>query len=203
MITLNTHFTPSGVRNSTYKDVTQSQLRWDKADRVSYYYYTGDCLSPLLATVSNMLLTYKSGDNFGKDLLDQIEFVYSSVVSILVSAASMFVPEVKKGFFKYWWNEELSLLKEASIESNRIWTDAGKPRDGPLFHKRQTCRLQYRKCLRDSQKINSASYSNDLHEALLQKNTRSFWQCWRSKFELDKNVNRLTLYCTDLFSVVK
>ena len=26
-------------------------------------------------------------------------------------------------------------------------------------------------------------YTNDLHEALLKKNSTVFWQCWRSKFE--------------------
>jgi len=31
-------------------------------------------------------------------------------------------------------DEELSLLKEASAESNQIWKAAGKPRPGPVFH---------------------------------------------------------------------
>ena len=29
-------------------------------------------------------------------------------------------------------------------------------------------------------------YTNDLHEALLNKNGPAFWKCWRSKFECEK-----------------
>ena len=34
----------------------------------------------------------------------------------------MDVPQCRKNFFHYWWNEELDLLKEASIETNRLHT---------------------------------------------------------------------------------
>lgn len=97
------------------------------------------------------------------------------------------MPKVKKGFFKFWWNEEVNLLKEASIESDKLWKSAGKPRDGPIFANRQSCRFKYRKCLRDNRKFDTEQYTNDLHDALLQKNNTSFWQCWRSKFEYKKS----------------
>ena len=77
----------------------------------------------------------------------------------------------------------MNLLKEASIESNLIWKAAGKPKYGPIFDKRQSCRLQYRKRIRDNQNHELSSYSNDLHEALLVKNGTAFWKVWRSKFE--------------------
>ena len=57
---------------------------------------------------------------------------------------------VTRCFFKYWWDEEMSLLKEASVESDRVWKAAGKPRNGPIFAKRQSCRLSYRKRLKES-----------------------------------------------------
>ena len=47
----------------------------------------------------------------------------------------------RKFFFKFWWNEELTALKESSIESNKAWKAAGKPRAGPIFDRRQACRL--------------------------------------------------------------
>jgi len=77
----------------------------------------------------------------------------------------------------------INLLKQASIESNKLWKSVGKPRNGPIFANRQSCRLKYRKCLRDNKKSETEYYTNDLHEALLQKNNTSFWRCWRSKFE--------------------
>jgi len=74
-------------------------------------------------------------------------------------------------------------LKEASIESNLIWKAAGKPKHGPIFSKRQSCRLQYRKRIRENQNNELSAYSNDLHDALMEKNGSTFWKIWRSKFE--------------------
>jgi len=45
---------------------------------------------------------------------------------------------------KFWWNEELNLLKEAAVQLNNLWKSAGKPGQGPICNKRQLCRAQYR-----------------------------------------------------------
>jgi len=127
--------------------------------------------------------------------------VYCSVVSVLSSGAHMFVPKRRKGFFKFWWNEELSLLKEASIKSNKIWKAAGKPHHGPIYSERQSSRLLYRKCLRDNQRLDTEIYTNDLHEALVRKNGTAFWQCWRSKFEPRKTCSQVN-GCVDADIIV-
>jgi len=90
-----------------------------------------------------------------------------------MTASRIFIPTVKKGFFKFWWNEELDLLKEASIKSDKLWKATGKPPDGPIFADRQTCRLQYRKCLRDWKKMETME---------TRCNSKLFWQSWHSKF---------------------
>jgi len=41
---------------SNHNDFTISQLRWDKGDKVSYYYHTGQKLLPLVDVLDNMLL---------------------------------------------------------------------------------------------------------------------------------------------------
>jgi len=66
--------------------------------------------------------------------------MYYEIVYVLFSTAKLCIPERSENFLKFWWNEELSLLKQASIESNKLWNAAGKPRSGPLFLKRQSCR---------------------------------------------------------------
>ena len=40
-----------------------------------------------------------------------------------------------------------------------LWKSAGKPRQGPIFNKRQLCRAQYRKGIRDGQKLDTMSLS--------------------------------------------
>ena len=106
-----------------------------------------------------------------------------SLLSCLLSGSNSYIPTYKKNFLKFWWNEELDQLKEASITSNRLWKAAGKPRQGPVFNKRQSCRAQYRRRIRECQAMTTESYTNDLHEALLTKDNTTFWKCWRSKFE--------------------
>jgi len=160
---------------------TQYQLRWDKANKESYYCYTGTHLSPLVSITDDALQACTAGVS-PANFTECIERVYGTIVSTLLTASGMFVPTVKKGFFKFWWSEELDLLKEASVKADKLWKATGKPRDGPIFADRQTSRLQYRKCLRDYKKYETECYTNDLHDALLQKNSKSFWQSWHSKF---------------------
>ena len=64
--------------------------------------------------------------------------------------------------------------KEASVELNNIWKAAGKPHQGAIFDKRQSSRLQYRRCTREHQKSNDEHYTNELHNALLQKMVKHF-----------------------------
>ena len=37
---------------------------------------------------------------------------------------------------------------------------------------------------RETRHCQSVTYTNDLHEALLNKNGPTFWKCWRSKFQV-------------------
>jgi len=152
-------------------------LRWDKADINLYYYYTGQYLEPYLQQVDEAL---KLSDTISFEVIDKL---YNDIVSVLTSGAKLFVPTRRRNFYKFWWDHELDILKDAAINSNKIWKAAGKPRQGSLFDKRQRCRAQYRKGIRDGQKLDSMSYTNDLHDALLAKDGPSFWKSWRSKFE--------------------
>jgi len=151
-------------------------LRWDKADINSYYDYTRNQLQPVLLKIENAIQLRES---FSANGIDQI---YDDIVSVLTTGAKLYVPTGHKNFYKFWWNEELSALKEAAVSSNQLWKAVGKPRQGPIFDKRQLCKARYRKSLRDVQKLNTVSYTYDLHEALLAKDGPTFWRCWRSKF---------------------
>jgi hypothetical protein len=178
-------FELSGCKNKVNEDsglaAAPVQLRWDHADTLSYYQYSGHHLQPVLYHIDNVINQFDK-----RQLVDYnsvISLLHDDIVNILACGAKIYIPHCKKNFFKFWWDEELNLLKEASIESNQIWKAAGKPRHGPIFNKRQSCRLQYRSRIRDGQKATVTSYTNDLHDSLLSKNGPAFWKCWRSKFE--------------------
>jgi exonuclease III len=137
------------------------QLRWDHADTLSYYQYSGHHLQPVLYHIDNAINQFDK-----RQLVDYnsvINLLHDDIVNILACGVKIYIPHCKKNFFKFWWDEELNLLKEASIESNQIWKAAGKPRHGPIFNKRQSCRLQYCSRIRDGQKATVTSYTNDLH----------------------------------------
>jgi len=63
------------------------------------------------------------------------------------------------------------LTQTSGINSNRLWLVAGKPRSDRIFNDRQSCRMAYRKRLRDEQRNETSSYTNALHDALIQKGT--------------------------------
>jgi endonuclease/exonuclease/phosphatase family metal-dependent hydrolase len=160
---------------------SHSQLRWDHADLVSYFNHTGKLLEPIITELNGIEI--ENIQHEAGAYTEVIDRLYENIVTALNVSAKLFIPQYRKNFFKFWWNQELSLLKDASIESNGIWKNAGKPRSGPIFDKRQSCRLQYRKRLREQQKLSVTSYSNDLHDALLKKDSITFWKVWKSKFE--------------------
>ena len=159
------------------------QLRWDKADRAAYYVATGYYLHSYVNVIQDIYSEYEAGGILVDEVIHCIENIYCSVVSILQSIADVYVPKCRKGFFKFWWSEELKQLKQDSIDSNKAWKAAGKPKSGPVFSERQSCRLIYRKRLKENQRSNTEVYTNDLHDALSKKNSTAFWQCWRSKFQ--------------------
>ena len=57
-----------------------------------------------------------------------LDELYEDIVYILTSGEKLFVPRHNKNLYKFWWNEELSLLEKSTVENSRAWTAAGRPR---------------------------------------------------------------------------
>ena len=137
----------------------------------SYYSYTGQRLQNTLLKLDNAIILCETTSP------DIVNILYNEIISILNSGARLYVPTRQIFFTIFSWNEELDALKDAAIQSNNLCKSAGKPRQGRIFNKRQLCRAQYRKAIRDGQKSSTMSYTNDLHGALLTNNGPSFWKC--------------------------
>ena len=96
--------------------------------------------------------------------------------------ADLHVPAHYKNYYKFWWSEELSCLKENAIQSNEIWKAAGRRRTGPITDKRNADKRIYKKRMLSSERqAELQCYSNDLHDALISKSGVTFWKCWKSK----------------------
>ena len=64
----------------------------------------------------------------------------------------------------------------------QAWKAVGSPRSGPVFDKYRRDKLAYRNGIRNRQRNEKQIYTNDLHEALMQKQGTVFWKCWNAKF---------------------
>jgi len=110
------------VDRSSHEDkMTITQLCWDHADLSLYYSITGVNLQPVLDDIIQLELSC----SITPVIIDDI---YSRVLDILHLASDTAVPKCSKNFFyKFWWDEELDILKEDSIKSCRIWKAVGRP----------------------------------------------------------------------------
>jgi endonuclease/exonuclease/phosphatase family metal-dependent hydrolase len=176
-------FQLSNANNDIFEsptDVTVSKLRWDKADKNAYYENSRCNLEPILSDINDFT------DAFNIMPIDPHLFIddcYDNIINVLNTAANLHVPRFKQDFFKFWWDTELDLLKEESIKCDKVWKAVGKPKFGSIFDNRQKARSNYRKSLREKEKLKLNSYTNDLHEALMKKDGPTFWKSWKSKFE--------------------
>jgi exonuclease III len=157
-----------------------TQLRWDHGDLSAYYHLTG-------LHVQNLLEYFDCQSNSDCCKADLINYAYDKLVSSLQYCASMSIPSHYKSYYKFWWDQELDLLKEESIKSHNLWKIAGKPRSGSCYQKYRSDKLAYKARIRNSQQEETSCYTNDLNDALLQKQGSIFWNCWRSKFNSKQN----------------
>ena len=159
----------------------------EKADLSHYYDVSGQFLS--LIDISTYRYSLECGHAQGLQCIDKF---YTDIVRALTESAKRVVPSHQHNFYKFWWNEELSLLKQNSIDSYKLWTSGGKPRSGFLFDNMSKNKRVYKIAIKNNEMSNRDIFSNALNEALLDKDTDNFWKSWRSKFGKDK-VNSLVI----------
>jgi exonuclease III len=175
--TINISTTVVNVVNRQSSELHAKRLRWDRADLQAYYNYTYSYLQPIFSKLTEI----ESGNcsHLDKSFIDSI---YEKLVDVINLSAEAAVPVCRQNFFKFWWNQELDALKENSIESHKLWVSAGRPRFGSVFIKRNKDRNAYRLAIRKNETESTQYYTNELHEALLNKRGNVFWKCFNSKF---------------------
>jgi len=157
-------------------------LRWDHADLIRYYQLTGQHMQVILNELKMVERSVHAGCVGKDDLCNFINDIYDNIVSVLNNSAQATVPSRTKQFYKFWWDQELDCLKEESVNTHKLWKAAGKPHLGPIFEKYHKSKLLYKKRIRECQQQETCSYTNELHEALINKQGGNFWKCWQSKF---------------------
>ena len=156
----------------------QLSFRWDKGDISQYYNVTRNMLHDI--QVPTFLLTEAPVDHV--TAMNSINNYYLDIVNSLYNASVACIPRKSQGFFKYWWDKELTLLKEKAVDSFRLWSSLGKPRSGSFFDEMTRDKLRYKLSIKTKQNASANEFSNSLNDALLSKDMESFWRTWRSKF---------------------
>ena len=152
-------------------------LRWDRSDLQSYYNVTYDLFYPILEKIERTVFT----DNY-LESCKIIECIYFDIISSLSSAAGYCIKKKKVNFYKYWWSQELDALKSEAIRTHKNWLSCNKPKFGPIFDSRVKAKLAYKTSIKTHQSIEASNVSNSLHDALCQKNCKTFWGMFKSKF---------------------
>ena len=86
------------------------RYRWDKADLMSYY-FTTDQYSVDMTAITQM--------NYC-EISRSIDTTYQNIIQLLHSAARDHCPLTTGSFFKSYWDEEMSELKERSIDTHQL-----------------------------------------------------------------------------------
>ena len=149
-------------RKGSAKPCIQPVYRWDMGDLVYYYSLTRDLLSNVVAP-GHLLFDC---DSPGSDVLEQLNQYYNAIISNLREASCVSIPRKKHNHFKYWWDEEFTLLKQQAIRSFQLWSSVGKPRQGVFFDSMRRDKATYKLAIRNKEKTHANEFSDSLNDAL-------------------------------------
>ena len=110
---------------------------------------------------------------------DSIQNEYDFLIQC-ISTADKTLPRHQKGHEKSWWNEELSRLKQQSIEIQRLWLDHGRPGNGTIHQERLCIRAAYKRAMRKAQKVPNQQSWDKLYSGLETSDSNNFWHSWKT-----------------------
>ena len=99
-----------------------------------------------------------------------------------ITNADKILPRHKPGIQKSWWTDELTLLRDKSIEIHRLWISQGRPRSGPTNDERIRVKSLYKRGIRNAQRMPKQSSWNKIHGAMVSKDTAGFWKSWKTLY---------------------
>ena len=105
---------------------------------------------------------------------------YHAIINALDKSAAKTVPRIGQGSLKYYWNEQLSELKQSSIDMHNLLKMCGRPRNGHINEARLKTKYEYKKAIKNAALSVERQNSDDINLSFLNKNSKQFWKCWNS-----------------------
>lgn len=112
----------------------------------------------------------------------KINEYYDSIVHVLQQSMYECVPAVRSNFYKSFWTEELTALKQASIDAHNLWRLCGAPRSGLVNKIRLEAKYRYKLALKHAMVNNQIELDDEISSLYLRKDMDKFWQRWSSRF---------------------
>lgn len=180
--------------NSYYVDPSDRKLgyalRWDKANLAQYYNATYVNMYDLFYKICDVYNNFHAYDMTSRNVA--INNMYNDIVAILNNCSSC-VPKASTCLLKFWWNDHLENLKCKSIDACKLWNDSGKPRVGDIFVKMSRAKLEYKLAIKEYKQNSKNCFSDELNDALSNKNMNDFWKSWNSKFGKSNKIRSKTV----------
>ena len=189
---------------------TVSKIRWDHGDVLSYYELTrqgvecilskyGDLLDADYLPCSDVLLSSLvadiHSDNSFETNVSTVDVVYTDLINVLKSAERRTIPALQVNALKFWWDQELDVLKQEAFQADKDWKSVNCPKAGQAFDKFKDAKYKFKLAIRQKRERDSDDFTDSLYESLLKKNN-NFWKIWRNKFNkrhsLPSNISDLT-----------
>ena len=146
-------------------------MRWDKADKLKYYYNTSSYLQSITPPSDVMNCSNCSHP----DHCRLIDNYHDSTVKALKLSDSDSVPRIKPNLLKTFWTDELDHLKQISISTHKKWREMSSPGgSNPLNLERLRIKLSYKNAIHNAKKMFDRHNSGTLNASLVHNNPSSF-----------------------------
>ena len=108
-----------------------------------------------------------------------LEDYYQKLLSAIAKADNA-LPRSRPTISKNYWNDELTKLKNESIDAFTLWRNSGCPRSGITFDIKKNAHYRYKAFLRKCQSDHERMKNDELHENLINGSTVNFWKSWKA-----------------------
>ena len=107
-----------------------------------------------------------------------------TIVHVLQQSMYECIPAVRNNFYKAFWTEELTALKQASIDAHNLWRLCDAPRSGLVNKIRLEAKYKYKMALN-----NKIEIDDEISNLYLRKDIDKSWQRWNTHFSSCRPTN--------------
>ena len=184
-ITLRLSITTTSGPTSNDQPKRASSLKWEKCSEEQKSAYRNR-LNDLLYQEASNITDCNTVHCRRPQCIESIQREYDHITESITTADKI-LPRHKPGVQKHWWTEELTALRNQSIEIHRLWQTEGKPRSGQTNAERLRVRAAYRHAIKAAQRAPKQTCWNRVHGAFVSKNTTEFWSSWKRMYSKNKS----------------